>query len=173
MGALVTIEHDAGLDLSGRAVERRAVRAVARRGSSLLLLRTRHGALKFPGGGVEPGETEEHALRRELDEECGLALVNVLGRFGEAVELARPQEPGFDLFVMTSVYLDCTVGPGTGRPHLEAYETELGLSAEWVDVEEAVAANRAASGRAPRWVARELCVLEVVAERMRAADPTA
>lgn len=30
--------------------------------------------LKFPGGAVEPGEAPETALKREFDEECGLAI---------------------------------------------------------------------------------------------------
>ena len=31
--------------------------------------------LKFPGGGVEPGESPEQALVREFAEECGLSVV--------------------------------------------------------------------------------------------------
>ena len=55
------------------------VAAVIRRGSRVLLCRRplhkRHGGLwEFPGGKVDPGETPEEALRRELDEELGLAL---------------------------------------------------------------------------------------------------
>ena len=30
--------------------------------------------LKFPGGGVEPNETPEQALKREFVEECGLSV---------------------------------------------------------------------------------------------------
>lgn len=33
--------------------------------------------LKFPGGAVEVGETPESALKREFDEECGLAVETV------------------------------------------------------------------------------------------------
>ncbi len=63
-------------------VERRAVRAlVVDRRDRVLLLRfenpvSREAWWATPGGGVEPGESEELTLRRELREELGLELAD-------------------------------------------------------------------------------------------------
>lgn len=62
----------------------RVVAAVVRRDDTLLITRRpdrpgHPGQWEFPGGKVEPGETEEDALRRELREELGCdATVNAL-----------------------------------------------------------------------------------------------
>jgi double-stranded uracil-DNA glycosylase len=58
-------------------IERRAVRALVldSRGRTLLVRWPRPGGSPFwiaPGGGVEPGESDEDTLIRELDEELGL-----------------------------------------------------------------------------------------------------
>jgi len=64
-------------------LHRRGVVAVIRDGQKLLVIRrSKHvvapGAFCFPGGGIEPGETEEQSLVRELREE--LAVETIPGR---------------------------------------------------------------------------------------------
>jgi len=71
-------------ELAGRASGlplRNAVRAVVLdRDDRVLLVRfvfPDHEVWATPGGGVEPGEPDESALRRELGEECGLSTFEV------------------------------------------------------------------------------------------------
>jgi 8-oxo-dGTP pyrophosphatase MutT (NUDIX family) len=59
--------------------QRRGAVAVIMRHQKLLVIRRSHqvvapGAYCFPGGGIEPGETEAIALVRELREELGVTV---------------------------------------------------------------------------------------------------
>jgi 8-oxo-dGTP diphosphatase len=65
----------------------RVVAAVVRSGDALLISRrradaARGGQWEFPGGKVEPGESEPDALRREIGEElgCGIEVGPLLAR---------------------------------------------------------------------------------------------
>jgi ADP-ribose pyrophosphatase YjhB (NUDIX family) len=64
------------------------VGAVIRRGNEILLIERgidpRKGSWDIPGGFVEPDETSEHAILRELEEELGVKgkIVRLLGAFG-------------------------------------------------------------------------------------------
>src|SRR6185369_5250661 len=51
----------------------------------LLLVRAANGRFYLPGGRIEPGETPEEALVREVEEECGLR-VRVAAPLGEALQ---------------------------------------------------------------------------------------
>lgn len=62
------------------------------RAGRLAVVRTPGGSF-LPGGGVEPGETHEAALRREVQEECGLEIA-ITRRLGEAVELVSVEGEG-------------------------------------------------------------------------------
>jgi 8-oxo-dGTP diphosphatase len=85
------------------------VAAVIRRGDALLVTRRpdrpgRPGQWEFPGGKVEPGESEPDALRRELREELGCdAAVGAL--------LLRHAHRYPDLDVELAFY-GCTLAPG-------------------------------------------------------------
>jgi ADP-ribose pyrophosphatase YjhB (NUDIX family) len=161
---VVTLVHDADVDPDAPAVGRTAVRAVLARGPNILLLRTRQGHWKFPGGGVEAAETLSDALARELREECGLVDVEVRERFVTLVELARAQEPGHT-FSMTSHYHWCAGGTRALAPQLSADERDLGLTPRWLTPAEAVAQTSAVSGSSPpRWVKRDLIVLRLLTE---------
>lgn len=168
MQRLATLHLDPGLSGEGRVLERLAVRAVVLRGRQVLLLRSSSsGDYKFPGGGVEAGETPQAALSRELAEECGVVLLEVCGELGEVVEVFRPQEVEYDAFHMISWYYVCRVGDHFGEQQLEGYEAELGLTPVWVDLTAAIQTSEEAleAQRAPRWGQRELWVLRELARR--------
>ena len=163
----VMIRHDADLDPQAPVLERVAVRAVVRRGQTLLLLRSRHGVYKFPGGGVEAGEDRLAALERELHEECGVADLQVGDRFMTVVELSRAKEPGH-VFEMTSHYYWCLTarGDSTVPQRLDGYEEELALTPVWVAPQNAVSINQglaASTTAVAPWLARDLHVLRAVA----------
>lgn len=62
-----------------KLVPRPSVYAIIRKDDGLLMVRgANQGRLFLPGGGVEPGETFEHALRREVWEETGLEIVSMI-----------------------------------------------------------------------------------------------
>lgn len=50
------------------------------------------GYFEMPGGGIDPGETFEAAIRRELAEETGLAMQEVVAMFA-GFDYATPSKP--------------------------------------------------------------------------------
>jgi len=87
----------------------RVVACVIRRGDRLLLCRRalhkRHGGLwEFPGGKVEPGESDLEAVRRELLEELGVEVVEV------GAVLFSTRDPGSP-FVLEFLPVEIRGGP--------------------------------------------------------------
>ena len=157
-------------DPGAPVVERLAARAVIHddRGR-MLLLRSRHGDLKFPGGGIDPGESVPQALLRELAEECGVVDAEVQQELLRVRELRPAQEPGA-VFCMTSRYFSCALTGQVGdvAARLEDYERDLGLAPAWVTPASALRTNAGllatwpaeqVADRAP-WLPRETAALE-------------
>jgi 8-oxo-dGTP pyrophosphatase MutT (NUDIX family) len=153
-------------------LRRRAAKGVVADGDRrLLLLRSRHGDHKFPGGGLEDGETVPQALLRELAEECGLTAARVAEPLVRVTERRPAREPGA-VFTMVSEYLRVHADGRLDRSltRLDGYEAELGLTAVWVPAGDAWRGNRLlqstwdadqVAARAP-WLARETRVLAEV-----------
>ena len=151
---------------SGSVIERTAVRGVICRDRDVLLLFSAiNGDYKFPGGGVEPAETQFAALRREISEECGARVAALGAVFGDIIEYAPAQEDDVDVFRMVSRYVVCAVADGFGEKRLDDYERDLELRPVWVDIDKAIATNEAvlrAGTAIPRWLGRETLALRLV-----------
>lgn len=163
MPILTTLHRADGVNIHGKTVQRTAVRAVIQRGRDLLMVySTNVGDYKFPGGGVDAGETHAQALRREVREECGAKLTHIWDEIGAVIEYNFSIEPEFDAFKMTSHYYPCDVEDGFGAQNLIGYEIDLGFQPVWISIEKALEQNKTLfhSEHTPAWLRREVFVLE-------------
>ena len=169
MKILTEIHRNKGLNVNGKTVHRTAVRAIILHGRELLMVfSSAVGDYKFPGGGVDLGETHEQALARELREECGASLLSVDGELGAVIEYNFSKEKEFDVFKMTSHYYFCRAGNDFGAQKLDDYERDLGFKPVWVELNFAISANRSLidSQTPPEWLRREVFVLEYIRQTM-------
>jgi 8-oxo-dGTP pyrophosphatase MutT (NUDIX family) len=169
MNILAEIQRAKGIDTKGKTIHRTAVRGVIVRGRDLLMIYSSNvGDYKFPGGGVDEGESHEAALRREVQEECGMSLVRVGDEIGAIVEYNIPIEKDYDVFKMTSHYYHCDAAGSFGVQKLDGYEQELGFKPVWVDIEKAIRFNKSLlrSDRIPEWLRREIFILEYLKQNL-------
>jgi 8-oxo-dGTP pyrophosphatase MutT (NUDIX family) len=161
---LIRIDHEPVQGLPADVLERHAVRAVIRDGDLLLMVHSAvAGDYKFPGGGVEPGESARQAIIREVSEECGRTVTHVGEVLLRVVEHRRALEPGLTLR-MESTYYPCVVGDEVHDQRLDDYEHELAFAPAWVGTDQAIAVNQRVldEGSARTWVTRETLVLRAL-----------
>ena len=163
MELLGEIIHDEKLDLSGQTLTRRAVRGIVLRDRELLMIYSPvNGDYKFPGGGVNEGESDDEALVREVREECGPEVDEIGEPYGKMLSYREAREENFDIFEMTSRYYRCSIHDRAfGEQQLDGYEKELEFQPVWVDIRDAIREKEPVleSSEPPRWTKRETFVL--------------
>ena len=145
---------------NGTVYHRTAVRGIIRHENELLLITGKYGDCKFPGGGVEAGESLEEALTREIREETGFELdPRSLRKWGEVTE--RRKGITADMTEMVSHYFFCELTEtAQTRQELDPYEREYEYAPVWLTLEEAIQKNKAALGQTEvPWVTRDLEIL--------------
>lgn len=85
----------------GKLVIRPTVYGIIPNDGTILLVSTRHtGKYHLPGGGIEPGERMEEALKREVREETGIEIeVGQFVRFKEEFFYYDPLDKAFHSFL--------------------------------------------------------------------------
>lgn len=131
-------------DESWPVFKRPSVRGVIIKNGQLLLVKSeKYKYYKFPGGGIEEGETETEALIREIKEETGYSVVpDSVKEYGSVL---RRQADSFGeelIFEQENKYFFCDVEDEKSAVSLDDYENEEGFKAEWIYPLEAQSYNR-------------------------------
>lgn len=88
----------------------------------------------FPGGGIEPGETEEECVKREMKEETNLEVQVVSLLLDEQV---GPEDPGFSQLKNYKTYY-CEPLAGEASPGIEPEPEAAGrcsiVEVKWYDL---------------------------------------
>ena len=123
--------------------KRTAIRGVIHYQNKLLMVRTKEEDYKFPGGGMEEGETDKETLLREIKEETGYTDIHIGLQIGKAFEQNIDTEDPSQYFQMESCYYECwLMSDRRAESVMDDYEEKLGFAPEFVTVEEAYRSNR-------------------------------
>ncbi len=95
---------------------------------------------KFPGGGIDEGESHIQTLIREVKEESGLDVKpNTIKEFGYVQRIEKGMIE--DIFVQENFYYLCETDDTIGSQSLDDYEDEEGFELQFVTPQYAIDVN--------------------------------
>ena len=120
---------------------------------------------KFPGGGIEQGESPVDAMIRETREEAGLVVkLETVREYGYVHRIQRSNSDETECFVQDNFYYLCDAEKEIAAQKLDGYEREEAYTLEVVPPEIAIEKNRSV-GKTPyaqEMFEREARVLELL-----------
>ena len=148
----------------GSVFKRTAVRGIIQKDRKYLLIHSKYGDHKFPGGGMKEGESLEQTLLREVQEETGYLVEKESISEGILVYEKRKGDPD-DLLEMDSYYFFCDICETIGERSLDDYEVEYDYKVSWMTLEKAIANNESVEDyeNIP-WIKRETMVMKKLLE---------
>jgi 8-oxo-dGTP pyrophosphatase MutT (NUDIX family) len=150
-------------EITGYTINQRiAVRGILFHEEKILTVKSNKGDYKFPGGGVDVGESETAALIREISEETGYLNCHVKKYIGKVIESHVDIYDSEAVFEMISHYYTCEWSGEKGEQQLDPYEEAQAFTPVWVTLEEAISQNEKilAQSSENRWIHRENLVLK-------------
>lgn len=157
-------------DLNGVAFIRHSARCInIKNGLVAMVHSIKYDYYKFPGGGIEEGESEENAMIRETQEETGLVVIpESVKEYGYVHRIQKSDYDDADYFVQDNYYFLCDVEEAIYSQDLDDYEADERFTLEYVEPDKAIYVNRNVN-HGPKdqtMLEREARVLELLKEEM-------
>ena len=129
-------------DPKGKAFVRPSVRGIIIRDGKVAMVHSlKYDYYKFPGGGIEDGESPEESLVREVAEESGLqVIIPSIREYGFVHRVQKGQKEA--MFIQDNYYFLCDVETKVGSQRLDDYEAEESFTLEYVSPTHAIHINR-------------------------------
>ena len=153
-------------DQNWKTFVRPSVRAITRHEGRVAMVHSlKYDYYKFPGGGIEPGESLQQTLIRETREEAGLTVIpESIQEYGNVHRIQKGKAE--TILVQDNYYFLCDVLPECQQQILDDYEAEERFTLEYVAPLAAIAVNRGGDHgpKDQRMLEREARVLECLME---------
>ncbi len=126
---------------NGTVGRRPSVRGVIIRDGKIALVHSlRYDYYKFPGGGIDEGETHLDTLIREVREESGLVVIPATAKeYGMVIRKEKGKRE--DLFIQENFYYLCEAEPEVASQNMDEDEAYEQFTLEWIEPEKAIEAN--------------------------------
>ena len=156
-------------DPNGTIGRRPSVRGILTKDGKIAMMHScKYDYYKLPGGGVEPGESLEETLVREVQEESGLVVKkDSIKEFGYVKRMEKGKID--DIFIQENFYFLCEAEEESGERNLDDYEAFEEFTLEYVTPSYAISINeqsdhgeKAASRNFAGMILRENRVLELL-----------
>ena len=168
MERLLTIDQK-NYDENWPRFVRPSVRGIVWRGDRLAMIHnSKYDGYIFPGGGIEPEESLEQALLREVNEETGLTIIpESIREYGSVLSVFKRFNN--EIFVQENYFYLCEAKEEIGVQKLDDYEMAEQYTLEFVTPHEALAVNRRpghGEAQGSAWFERDIWILErLIAEK--------
>lgn len=129
-------------DKNGKAFIRPSVRSIIIRENKVAMVHSiKYDYYKFPGGGMEAGESQIDALLRETREETGLIIIpDSVCEYGYVHRIQKDEKEA--VFIQDNYYYLCDVEPDAALQRLDDYEAEESFTLEFIEPKIAIRTNR-------------------------------
>lgn len=128
---------------NGKTFVRPSARAIIIKDNKVLMVHSQvYDYYKFPGGGINCGETRIDALIRETREEAGLIVIKESIRpFGYVRRRQKSDQSQYDFFIQDNYYFICEVENEVVLQDLDDYEAFEKFTLEAIDYNVAIDIN--------------------------------
>lgn len=150
---------------NGKILRKSSHRAIIFKEDKLLMAYVgKYHDYRFPGGKLDPGESIESGLAREVLEETGATVTSILPYANIVTRNIERFKRDYDFFELDTYYYICEIEDELTSLTLDENEINDQFDIAWISVEDALEANKKImkSDCVPLVIERETRMLEIL-----------